>query len=162
MHGRTLILVSHHVQLCAPGAKFIVALENGRVQFQGDNDAFESSGVKDGLVQSEQVDTDVKEEDAPAIIEDVVPSPSSSDEGTELPSETSSTIATSATSDSKLKQRKPPRKLVEEETRAVGRISKTIWTTYISAAGGAWYWAAFATIMILGALSPVAENKWLE
>lgn len=30
MKGRTTVLVSHHVQLCAPGAKYIVALENGR------------------------------------------------------------------------------------------------------------------------------------
>lgn len=163
MHGRTIILVSHHVQLCAPGAKFIVALENGQVQFQGDIDAFETSGVKDGLVQSETNVKEEKEDDAPAIIEDVVPSPSeSSNDGTELPSETSSTVATSVASDSKPKMKKPPRKLVEEETRAVGRISKTIWKTYILAAGGLWYWIAFATIMILGALSPVAENMWLE
>ena len=162
MHGRTVILVSHHVQLCAPGAKFIVALENGRVQFQGDNDGFQSSSVKDGLVQSEQVDTDAND-DALVIIEDIVPSPSESfSDGTELPSETSSTVATSAASDSKLMKKKPPRKLVEEETRAVGRINNTIWKTYILAAGGLWYWAAFVTIMILGALSPVAENKWLE
>lgn len=162
MHGRTVILVSHHVQLCAPGAKFIVALENGRVQFQGENDNFQTSGVKDGLVQSEQVETDANEEDAPIIIEDVISSPSeSSDDGTELLSEASSTVATSAASDSK-PMKKKPRKLVEEEARAVGRISKTVWKTYILAAGGLWYWTAFATIMILGALSPVAENKWLE
>ena len=30
MRGRTVILVSHHVQLCAPGASYIVALDNGR------------------------------------------------------------------------------------------------------------------------------------
>lgn len=58
MRGRTVILVSHHVQLCAPGASYIVALDNGRVQFSGDRDAFKSSGVMAKLVQSTNEHTD--------------------------------------------------------------------------------------------------------
>ncbi|KAL0069222.1 hypothetical protein AAF712_003585 [Marasmius tenuissimus] len=45
MKGRTVILVSHHVQLCAAGADYIVALDNGRVRFQGDYTTFQGSGV---------------------------------------------------------------------------------------------------------------------
>lgn len=167
MRGRTVILVSHHVQLCAPGAEYVVALENGRVQFQGDRDSFDESGVKDSLIQSEQVDDKDKKDEEPApVIEEVataVHSLSPSDEGTaEGRSETSSTVATSTTSDVKAVQKKPPRKLVEEETRAVGRISREVWETYIWACGRWWYWVVFLAIMILGAMSPVAENKWLE
>lgn len=54
MRGRTLILVSHHVQLCAPGASYIVALDNGRVSFAGNFDSFKVSGVMAGLVHSDQ------------------------------------------------------------------------------------------------------------
>ena len=33
MRGRTVLLVSHHVQLCDLGASYIVALGNGHLQF---------------------------------------------------------------------------------------------------------------------------------
>ena len=64
MAGRTVVLISHHVQLCAPGANYIVALDNGRVAYSGDSDGFNSSGVMTSLVQSESTpDADTKEEE---------------------------------------------------------------------------------------------------
>src|SRR5260370_30746856 len=62
MRGRTVILVSHHVQLCAPGASYIVALENGHVLYKGDRQGFQSSGVKDRLAQSGASESLVKDE----------------------------------------------------------------------------------------------------
>ena len=93
MRGRTIILVSHHVQLCAPGAKYVVALDNGRVQFQGDREAFMSSGVLKSLSQSTNEPTDDKDE-APAVedITDAVPEAKAGES-----SETSSTTATGST-----------------------------------------------------------------
>ena len=58
MHNRTVILVSHHVQLCAPGARYIVVLDNGRIQFQGDKDKFNASGVIRSLIQSGVADVE--------------------------------------------------------------------------------------------------------
>ena len=61
MKGRTIVLVSHHVQLCAPGAKYVVALENGRVSYQGPSAEFQKGSVIRSLVQSEHSAT--KEEE---------------------------------------------------------------------------------------------------
>jgi ABC-type multidrug transport system ATPase subunit len=166
MRGRTVILVSHHVQLCAPGASYIVALDNGRVQFQGDSDTFQTSGAMDGLVQSGRADD--KDETPAVTVEDVIPktlqpdSPSNSDGDTGPSSETSSTAVTTVALEGKTEQKKTPRKLVEEETRAVGRISRNIWETYILACGAHWYWSTFLVILGLAAMSPVAENWWLK
>ncbi|TFY65276.1 hypothetical protein EVJ58_g2068 [Rhodofomes roseus] len=161
MRGRTVILVSHHVQLCAPGASYIVALDNGRVAFQGDRDTFRSSGVLNTLVQSGAADTsDEQEETAVADVEDLLPEKESSDTGGHS-SETTSTAAASEP-EAKPEQRKAPRKLIEEETRAVGRISTDIWTTYINACGGYMYWSMFGVALLLAAISPVAENGWLR
>ncbi len=125
MKGRTVILVSHHVQLCAPGAAYVVALDNGRVQFEGSKEAFYSSGVIATLVQSaeaEEENTDKEEKEALKVAEEnILPE--------EPESETSSTAASTPAS-AKL-EKKPARKLVEEEKRAVGRISRDIWETYI-------------------------------
>jgi len=152
MEGRTLILVSHHVQLCAPGASYIVALDNGRVQFSGNYTEFQGSGVIQSLVQTSDASADAKEE----VLED-------NKKQTRSGSETSSTVATVAVSASEVKpERKSPRKLVEEETRAFGHISRDVWETYIWACGQGWYWTLFLAVLIVASLSPVFENGWLR
>lgn len=157
MRGRTVILVSHHVQLCAPGAKYIVALDNGRSQFAGGSEAFFASPVVKTLLQSTESDsvTDGEEKDTVAKAEESVLT--TIEKAAESSSSASSTIAPVVA-----KERKAPRKLVEEEKRAVGRISRDIWATYIQACGNGWYWALFILILIAAALSPVLENSWLR
>ncbi|KAI0754233.1 multidrug resistance-associated ABC transporter [Daedaleopsis nitida] len=166
MRGRTLILVSHHVQLCAPGAKYIVSLDNGRVQYSGDYDGFQASGVLNTLVQSGAADaSDEKEEAAVEKVEEIIEDVEAIDGAGA--SETSSTVAPT-TADSEAAAAKPaekkkaPRKLVEEEKRAVGRIGKDIWMAYLSACGGYGYWVIFAVGFALAALAPVLENGWLR
>lgn len=162
MRGRTIILVSHHVQLCAPGASYIVTLENGRVAFQGDRDAFQSSGVLNTLIQSGAADaSDEHEETAIADVEELITEKDPSDDSGGPSSETTSTVAASEP-ETKPEKRKPPRKLIEEEKRAVGHINKDIWMAYINACGGWWYWILFGVALLLAALSPVAENGWLR
>src|ERR1700722_2334275 len=157
MHGRTVILVSHHVQLCAPGAEFIVALDNGRVQYQGDREGFQTSGVMGCLVQSsDDADRwDDKEDATPALLE----SSSEMEVHSDPSSQTSSLPGTPATENKR--EFKPPRKLVEEEKRAVGRIGRDIWETYIKACGNVWYWAIFISLLFVGAFTPILELGWL-
>jgi ABC-type multidrug transport system ATPase subunit len=149
MHDRTVILVSHHVQLCVPGATYVVALDNGRVQFEGSRDSFQNSAVMRTLVHSTDI-VDVKDQAGEALEEKTEADQSS---------EYSSTIASPG--DVKA-EKKPPRKLVEEETRAVGRIKGDIWATYFRACGYRWYWAVFVTVLALASISPVLENWWLK
>ncbi|EMD35632.1 hypothetical protein CERSUDRAFT_85569 [Gelatoporia subvermispora B] len=165
MQGRTIILVSHHVQLCSAGASFIVALDNGRVQFQGDRESFRTSDVLNTLVQSGAGDaSDDKEETVVPDVEEIAEKQDKSNGHTEQASEadSSTAAATPVETEAKPEVKKAPRKLVEEEKRAVGRIGKDIWTTYIGAAGGWAYWSIFGLMLILAALSPVLENGWLR
>lgn len=159
MNGRTVVLVSHHVQLCAPGASYIVALDNGRVSFQGSQEAFRSSDVIRSLVQSTIKETDNKEEQAIEELPSMSLSSQSSD--SDGPNSETVTIAAAPATPPKA-DKKPARKLVEEETRAVGRVSRAVWLTYVRACGPYWYWILFGIIFVLGALSPVAENGWLK
>ncbi len=136
MTGRTVVLVSHHVQLCCPGASYIVTLDNGRVAYSGDSEGFKSSGVLASLVQSDAAvgaAVDTKEEPEVKVIEEL-PSKAASmrtlsggsdDDASPSPdSEASSTIAASSDADVKVPGKKSARKLIEEEKRAVGRIGK--------------------------------------
>lgn len=184
MRGRTIVLVSHHVQLCAPGASYVVALDNGRVQFQGGQTEFMTSDVLNTLSQSKATNpADATEETQVVTIEEVVDKdeqvigPSNTSNNTENgengeggSSESSSTVAPTATNDegstangadAKV-EKKAPRKLIEEEKRAVGRIGKDIWLTYIKASGSAVYWSLFSVSLIVAAASPVLENWWLK
>ncbi len=184
MRNRTIILVSHHVQLCAPGASYIVALDNGRVQFQGGQEDFLASDVLKTLSQSNTTDpADEKEETQVHTIEEVAdkgldpssssPSISISKDGKEEnggngegSSESSETVAPAtgvqANGHGAKVEKKAPRKLIEEEKRAVGRIGKDIWVTYIQACGNAVYWSMFGASLIVAAGSPVLENWWLK
>ena len=155
-HGRTVILVSHHVQLCARGASYVVALDNGRLQFAGNRNEFLNSDIIKSLVQT--IDGGDKKE-----IEIAEAKPMAIDELAVVNSdisESSSTIA-STPSEKDVKQ-KVPRKLVEEEKRAIGRIGRDIWATYISACGGGFYWICFVLVMVVASVSPVVENGWLR
>ena len=168
MRGRTVVLVSHHVQLCTPGADYVVALDNGRVLFQGAREAFQASDVLSGLVQSGAADADADPEpetieaDLKVLDEEAHAHAHAADaSGGEPASETSSTAVTSVSAEAKA-DRKAPRKLVEEEKRAVGRIERSVWDLYIRASGGAVYWVVFALALLLAAAGPVAENGWLS
>lgn len=152
MKGRTVILVSHHVQLCAPGAGYIVALDNGRVQFEGTKDKFFASPVMKTLVQTtDAAEKDDKEDKE--VIEEIQD---------KLYGSPDSTAITAPAPSVETKERKPARKLVEEEARAVGRISRDIWETYIWACGSGWYWGLFILFLVVASLSPVLENGWLR
>ena len=162
LRGRTVVLVSHHVQLCVPGASYVVALDNGRVVFAGDNQAFQSSSVMDGLVQSDTPDTRQPSEAVPQVRDSQISKIMAKDIKPE--SELSSTVAQDSEDGAKALEKKKlgPRKLIEEEQRAVGRISREVWQTYIFACGGRIYWSCFVVAMALAALSPVLENGWLK
>ena len=147
------------MQLCAEGSNYIVALDNGRVQFEGSRDTFLSSDVLRTLVQSGF--TDDKEDATDSKAEELVEAQVEALEGSETSSTVAATVTPSEATGVAL-EKKPTRKLVEEEKRAVGRIGKDIWLTYIKACGSSVYWVIFAVVFILGALSPVVENGWLK
>lgn len=165
MHGRTVILVSHHVQLCLTGASYVVALDNGHLIFAGEREAFEASPVKETLVQnmggagkrqgaastSESLAVPADQSPVATLVQDdVEPDPVS---------ETSSTIVNEPQINA---ERKAPRKVVEDEKRAVGRVSRDVWELYVKSFGAYGYWAWFLFVLVLGALCPVAENWWLK
>jgi ABC-type multidrug transport system ATPase subunit len=170
MRGRTVILVSHHVQLCAPGASYIVALENGRLLYKGDSDGFQSSGVMQSLAHSGAVESTGRDE-AEAVVRETNEELllGEKDDGggfstpnTEIPSENDSLGGVTTVDENPAQKKKGPRKLVEEEARAVGRVGRTVWETYYKACGGISYWLIFVLAFVLAAVSPIAENGWLR
>ena len=163
MEGRTVILVSHHVALCAPGSSYVVALDNGRIRFEGESEAFLSSNLYSGLVQSgqhgkenKQGDNTQVKQDSDSTVEQVEDSSS-----VNAPDSEASSTAISGEGGSK-KTKTTPRRLVEDEKRAVGRVSRNVWQTYISVFGSIWSWTIMLLILLWATMNPVAENWWLQ
>ena len=134
MRGRSVILVSHHVQLCAPGASYIVALENGHILYKGDHEDFQSSGVMQSLAHSGAVGSTGRDE-AEAVVRETSEElllgenedGGSSTPNIENPSENDSLGGVTSVDENPTQKKKGPRKLVEEEARAVGRVGRTVW-----------------------------------
>ncbi|EIW78660.1 hypothetical protein CONPUDRAFT_167619 [Coniophora puteana RWD-64-598 SS2] len=152
--GRTVILISHHVQLCASGANYIVALEGGHVAFAGDRLEFLATGLVDNIVPA-KFDTEDANVNTPSLT--VLDSSKIIDNIDKMDS--SATDVPEAKADV---AKKGPRKLVGEEKRAVGAVSNDVWATYFDACGKYWYWSLFVVVFVLAALAPVAESYWLK
>jgi hypothetical protein len=86
----------------------------------------------------------------------------SSTPNTEIPSESYSLGGVTSVDENPAQKKKGPRKLVEEEARAVGRVGRAVWETYYKACGGLSYWLIFVLAFVLAAVTPIAENGWLR
>ncbi|KZO97554.1 multidrug resistance-associated ABC transporter [Calocera viscosa TUFC12733] len=167
--GRTVILVSHHVQLCLPGASYVISLDNGHLQFTGKPDDFRVSGIMEGLEKEKLTAEELKKAEELAkvetieqVAEEVVKEEKEGETGATSESTTSTAVPNSPSSDVKKVIKKVPRKVVEEERRAVGRIGTKVWLLYVHACGNWLYWSLFILALLSGAAMPVAENLWLR
>ncbi|KAI0782312.1 multidrug resistance-associated ABC transporter [Abortiporus biennis] len=137
---RTVILVTHHVELVLPGAQYLVRMLDGRIDTQGTVKELRAQGALDDIMHDESVETH-KEEQA------VVPV---------------SEIATPETEEEKKdEKKKKPRKLVEEERRETGGVKWNIYKTYLKASSY-WTWIILSTLVVLNQLLGVSEKFWIK
>ena len=112
------------------------------------------SSIIDTLIQSKQKNVDAGGETAveTAIEEALDDEKESAQDNTQDPTQSTETE----------KKTKAPRKLVEDEGRAVGRIGQAVWKEYLGASGGKVFWGVFILSLVIASLSPVAENGWIK
>lgn len=146
MNGRTVILVSHHIQLVSPAASYIVALDNGDVTYAGDRAGF----IAGGFMQ--EIDDEPKLESSTASTSETAAStpPTEKEDESDVSEETTAAAT------------RKPRKLVEDEQRSTGRIALRVWKAYIKSQGGWWYWVVFVIVLLVRASGPVWTNGWLD
>ncbi|KAF8761854.1 Multidrug resistance-associated ABC transporter [Rhizoctonia solani] len=197
VYSRASILLLDDVlsALVAPGASYVVALDNGRVLFAGPQPEFIGSQVMQRISHS----TDIDEKEAPVeeTIEEVAEAAGHSAEpsGQSIGGESDAATLVKSVSvyqdnsvldGSATAKKSAPRKLIEDEARAVGRVRWEIvgpnsflglWffrkqpslklslqmASLQNSFGTQIYWAVFS-VVILGALcgTPVLENGWLR
>ncbi|KAH8926904.1 P-loop containing nucleoside triphosphate hydrolase protein [Atractiella rhizophila] len=174
LENRTVILVSHHVQLVTQQAAFVIALENGAPIFQGGSKRFLDSPTYVrlvGVTQNQDADEDV-EESKPEnkhlkVKQEVVNGTGDNGSGTSTPDDSDDDSAEDVIEKLPDQQQQPPptkkaRKLIATEARAVGRVRGDVWKKYLTANGGAIFWI-FLLVVFLGTKGmDVLESWWLS
>jgi ABC-type multidrug transport system fused ATPase/permease subunit len=161
--GRTLVLVSHHVDLCLPAAEYVVALDAGRVQ--------QACRAKNAQIAS------LRALASPKSTKDELPPVPGSPEQEKRPNALDATLDTlnelhrlqeqshislhSPPSLSSVEtQRDGPRELYAEEHQAHGHVATSHYMMMIKAAGGPAYWAFFV-LLYLGTKGTSMLVSWV-
>jgi ABC-type multidrug transport system fused ATPase/permease subunit len=131
--NRTRILVTHHAGLVDRHAAYIVTLTNDGTTSVVERPSSEI-GSAPVLRQDQSRDLESKESDSEVDL---------GEPGTEL-------------------LRAKPKKFVEDEVRAQGRVKWSVYKTYLTASGGIRYWIMIALMFSLAAASTIGRSYWLR
>lgn len=146
MLGRTVILVSHNIQLCAEGATYIVALDKGTTAFKGGSADFRRSDIFRNLLQTKNTS-----------VSDALQTSGALYSTSSLPQPARKSLRPAAE-----RGTVNPPKLVVDEASSVGRIPWSVWMSYLQACGRWNYWCGFTVILLVASFSPVFENGYLR
>ncbi|KAI8065793.1 P-loop containing nucleoside triphosphate hydrolase protein [Gongronella butleri] len=144
MQGRTRILVTHHVKLCIAGADILMHIRDGQPDMVGSPEQLRKSGQLASILEEEK-EQDLNDEEEEAIES----SGSSSDE-------------TAVATETLIEKDTKPRVLVEEETRAIGRVKMRLYGMYFKMAGSVFFWLLFAVLLLAARSMDVAEGWWVR
>ncbi|KAI1821823.1 P-loop containing nucleoside triphosphate hydrolase protein [Xylaria intraflava] len=149
--GRTRVLVTHHVGLCAPKTKYLAELGNGHVLHAGLVSELVETGILEQIKSHEPEREEDEEsrdgEDATAV----------NSEASEIGTETvhGSLVGVPA-------KAPQPRKFVEDEKKEEGAIKGRVYSVYLKYSGSWPFWSGAAVIFLLVQALTVSRSWWLR
>lgn len=142
---RTIILVSHNVALTAPGADFVIMVNNGRVTAQGSPAELVSKGhLDEDVLRSGTVTRAPSEENLSDLTADQQKK-AVSDQQTE---DTLGEAKTAARNN--------------EEIRSTGTVSRKVYASYLGALGGPMWWFWILFLFCLHPALNVLQSWWVK
>ncbi|KAG2218561.1 hypothetical protein INT45_006322 [Circinella minor] len=155
LKGRTVVMVTHHIQLCLPAASFLVRLDQGGIV--GAYGTVEELQQSDKLIQTF------------CTASNAVSSSASSSSTTEaeddiIDDSTNHTIAEEDEHYLLNQQQKDETigKLIQDEQSEKGHVKIEVYLTYLRACGGWLFWIALAIFFSTSRVLVFAENWWLR
>jgi len=160
LKGRTVILVSHHAQLLAPGADHIVLMGNGSVLSSGSYTEFAASQYATAYLGAEEEEPAVTGKAVNKVLHRLKHNVR---QGSDASSDSSDASEDDSSSDEEEEEKgaKNPKKLIEDESRAVGTVKQDVWFAYISANGSTMFWLSFVLVFVGAKALEIAETAWL-
>ena len=142
LSGRTVILVTHQVRLCLPGAKYFIKIEDGQALGCDTVENLRNNGELQKLVGPElQAEKEEEEE-----IEEIIDAEENENETAEIDLDNKDEAA----------------KLVKEETSEKGQVKFKVYLTYLAACGHGFYWVMLLGTYVVVRLLTFAENWWIR
>ncbi|KAI0065886.1 multidrug resistance-associated ABC transporter [Artomyces pyxidatus] len=145
LQHRTVVLVTHHVELVLPGAHYLVRMLDGRIDTQGTVAELRARGVLEEITQEEEVK--VHEEEQVAAKEE----PTAEEVAAEVTSEEAKPNV----------KDKKPRKLIKDEHRQEGGVKWSVYNTYLKASSY-WTWGILATFIVIYQFLGIGEKLWIK
>lgn len=162
MRGRTVVLVTHHVEAVLPHVAHVLMLDGGRIRASGSPADLKAEGLLSMLVAESSSDSKGKQADTDELIKEgakdaaVEAQAISQAEGAETTDQKNKTDPASAAASASGRG-----KLVKAEGKSTGRVKRAIYVTYLSAFG----WLPFAMVLFFIMVSrsaDVVEKYWLS
>ncbi|KAF9255059.1 multidrug resistance-associated ABC transporter [Marasmius fiardii PR-910] len=145
LRGRTVVLVTHHVDLVLPGAYYLVRMLDGRIDTQGTVRELRERGLLDGIKEDAGVE---------AHRSDVAAAAASSGEEEDVKVKEVKAV------EGELAGKKVARKLVKEEHRETGSVKWKIYRKYLEASSY-YIWVFLAVFVVLNQFLAVGEKLWM-
>lgn len=142
MANRTVILVTHHVELVLPGTYYLVRMVDGCIDAKGTVKDLRAQGILDHIAQDSAAE--VREEEPIAA--------------TESPVEAQEDDAEAETS---AESNKKPRKLVKDEHREAGGVKWSIYNAYLKASSYR-TWFMLGILIVCSQSLGVTEKLWVR
>ncbi|KAF8577829.1 multidrug resistance-associated ABC transporter [Ramaria rubella] len=130
--NRTVVLVTHNVELVLPGAHYLVRLLDGRIDVQGITEDLRKQGLLDAITKDSPFEQKVQARKVPPKVPEA-----------ERTNEEKKTC------------------LVKDEVRATGNVKLRIYKTYMRASSY-WVWATIVCLICLYQLLGVVEKLWIK
>ena len=170
--GRTRILVTHHVALCAPKTKYLVELGDGRILNSGLTSKLAEEGILERIKAHEQSAAEINEDEnaeATAVNSDNSTDngddnedDSGASDGNPLKKTASRVSQAAAASSAGAPAKKTPKKFVEEEKREEGAVRKHVYLAYLKASGGWPFWCSVLLVFVMVQTLSVSRSWWLR
>ncbi|KAI0339052.1 multidrug resistance-associated ABC transporter [Trametopsis cervina] len=145
LEHRTVILVTHHVELVLPGTFYLVRMLDGRIDTQGTLKDLRARGVLEEITHDESAEAQKQDQQAEAVVSADVAAVEGEATGEAAPVEAV----------------KKPRKLIEEEKREEGSVKWNIYKTYLKASSY-WTWSILVLFIIFNQGLAVGEKVWIK
>jgi ABC-type multidrug transport system fused ATPase/permease subunit len=141
--GRTRILATHHVALCLPRAKYAVRLSiSGSLEHAGLIDELRQTGTLDKILEADD-SKDLEEDEVDMVL----------NEG-EINGSSAFVPAVAV--------KPPPKKLIEEEKRDIGRVKMSVYIQYLNASGGWPFWTFLCLLFIISEGFILGRTYWIK
>ncbi|KAF5103613.1 hypothetical protein DV451_001353 [Geotrichum candidum] len=155
--GRTVILVSHNVALTISQAEFIVVMKNGRVEGQGTPIDLATKGL---LGSDELVTSSAAQSSTNTRVQ------SYGDLSSTMPNQLSSFFtnvdAIEEEEEEEQDRTKTDGKLIQEETSSQGSVKVRVYTEYIKAMGGTFFWIVLVIAFVGLQVANILQSYWLK